>query len=180
MELIYQIGFTMSAVCFGLGLAVFYFALNYTKTLLSNNGGGMMGGQETGAGAALRFAMGILLMRLAVTVNDISATVFHGTGVDYEGVNPAYWTSGMAAPDYINPETALKGLIFAIFALTGYYAVIVGIFQLPKLDRMHPQHQGWGTFGELCAYIIGGIVSINLEQVIKVVQPYLPFLGMFN
>lgn len=179
MELIYQTGFTLSVVCFSIGLASFYFAVGYLRKLMSNTGS-MMGQQETPAGAALRIVMAVMFMRLAVSVNDLSATMFHGTGIDYEGANPASWGSGKSAPDYISPEAALKGLIFAIFSLTGYWAVIMGIFQLPKLDRMHPEHRGWGTFGELCAFIIGGIVSINLEEVLVKIQPYLPFLSFFN
>lgn len=178
MQLIYQAGFTLSIVCFSIGVASFYFAIAYLRKLLATPGG--MGGQETASGVALRLVMAVMFMRLAVSVNDLSATLFHGTGIDYEGANPAMWGSGKNAPNYVSPEAALKGLVFAIFSLTGYWAVIMGMFQLPKLDRMHPEHRGWGTFGELCAFIIGGVISINLQEVLVKVQPYLPFLSFFN
>jgi hypothetical protein len=162
-------------MCFLFGLVAIYGAIAYFKNLMAEPGG-----NYSGTGVVVRIMMGVMLMNMYSTINTTSETMFHGTGIEYETNNPSSWNESKRAQSASSATQALRGLVFAAFSLFGYFGVVMGTFTLPKLDKYHKEHEGWKTFGVMMLFFLGGVSSINLQEVLIAIQPYLPFLKSFN
>lgn len=175
LNLIYQSGLFLSVMCVLFGLVSMYGGVIYFRNMMSERGG-----NYSGMGVVVRILMGVMLMNMYTTINTTTETMFHGTGINYESTNPAAWNESKRAQSATSATEALKGLVFGALGLFGYFAMVMGTFTLPKLDKYHKEHEGWKTFGVMLLFFLGGILSINLQEVLIAIQPYLPFLRSFN